>query len=83
MKFVLSIALSSYSHFYNSENIASSSLIESIMWICIICSLIITVADEPLYLVTNDHIAHLWNFNARVLVFCSEELTLLCTILDK
>ena len=83
VKFVSSIALSSYSHFYNPESIASSSLMESIMWTCIICSITITVTDEPSHLATNDHITHLWDFNARVLASCSEELTLLCTTPDE
>ena len=55
---------------------------ESIMWTCTICSLTMTVADGPSHLATNDHIAHLWDFNARVLASRSEELTLLCTTPD-
>ena len=56
---------------------------ESIMWTCTICSLTMTVAEVPSHLATNDHIAHLWDFNARVLASCSEELTLLCTTPDE
>lgn len=83
MKFVTSIVMSSYSHFYNPKSIASSSLMESIMWICTICSITMTIVDGPLYLATNDHVAYLWDFNARVLASRSEELTLLCTTPDE
>ena len=79
MKSVTSITMSSYSHFCNPASIASSSLMESTMWTCTICSLTMAVADGPSHLATNDHIAHLWDFNARVLASSSEELTLLCT----
>ncbi len=53
------------------------------MWTCTICSLTMAVADGPSHLATNDHIAHLWNFNARVLASGLEELTLLCTPLGE
>lgn len=79
VKSVTSIAMSSYSHFCNPASIASSSLMESTMWTCTICSLTMAVADGPSHLATNDHIAHLWDFNARALASCSEGLTLLCT----
>ena len=53
------------------------------MWTCNICSLTMTVADGPLHLATNDHIARLRDFNARVLASCSEELTFLYNTPDE
>ena len=53
------------------------------MWTCIICSFTMTVADGSSHLATSDHIAHLWDFNARVLASYSEELTLLRTTPDE
>ena len=53
------------------------------MWTCTICSLTMALADGPSHLATNDHIAHLWGFNARVLASCSEGLTLLYTTPSK
>ena len=56
---------------------------ESITWTCTICSLTMKVADGPSHLATNDHIAHLRDFNARILASCPEELTLLCATPDE
>ena len=50
----------------------------SIMWTCTICSLTMTVTDGPSHLATKDHIAHLRDFNARILASYPEELPLLC-----
>lgn len=52
---------------------------ESTLWTCTICSLTMAVAHGPSHITTNDHIAHLSDFNDRVLASRLEELTLLCT----
>ena len=75
--------MSSYPQFYNPNSIVSSSIMESIMWTCTICSLTMTVTDGPSHLATNDHIAHMRDFNARILASRSEELTLLCATPDE
>jgi len=71
------IAMSSYSHLCNPASIASSSLTESTMWTCTICSLQMGVDDGPSHLGSDDHIAHLSDFNTRALASRLEELTLI------
>ena len=50
---------------------------DSTAWTCTVCSLTMAVGDGPSHLATNDHIAHLWDFNARILASRPEELTLI------
>ena len=50
---------------------------EHTSWTCIICSLTMMIDDGPSHLASDEHIAHLSDFNARALASRLEELTLL------
>lgn len=66
--------MSSYSHLCNPAAVVSSSLMESTVWTCTVCSLTIPVDDGPSHLASNDHIAHLSDFTAAALASRLEEL---------